>query len=186
MSRIKVVEFEEAEGKLKEVYEELIRKRGRLSEVLKIQSLHPESLRSHLSFYMDIMFSKTALTREEKELMAVVVSVANGCHYCQSHHAAALQAYWKNEQRIEMLKQDYQTASLSSKELAMCQFAVLLTKDPAAHEKSDYTPGLKESGLSDEAILDVALVTSYFNFVNRMVLALGVQLEAHGGSGYKY
>ena len=68
----------------------------------------------------------------------------------------------------------------------MCDFAVHLTKNPAAHEATDYTLALKEAGLSDEAILDVALVTSYFNFVNRMVMALGVELEEHKGEGYKY
>lgn len=57
---------------------------------------------------------------------------------------------------------------------------------PAAHEATDFTSALKEAGFSDEAILDVALVTSYFNFVNRMVLSLGVQLEEHKGEGYKY
>jgi len=68
----------------------------------------------------------------------------------------------------------------------MCDFAVHLTKNPATHEATDFTSALKEAGLSDEAILDVALVTSYFNFVNRMVLSLGVQLEEHQGEGYKY
>lgn len=68
----------------------------------------------------------------------------------------------------------------------MCDFAIHLTKHPAAHEQDDYTPKLKELGLTDEAILDVVLVTGYFNFVNRLVLALGVELEDHSGEGYKY
>jgi uncharacterized peroxidase-related enzyme len=83
MPRIKVIQHEKAVTPLKEIYDELIAKRGRLSEVLKIQSLHPESIRSHTAFYTDIMFSKTALTQAEKEMIAVVVSVVNGCHYCQ-------------------------------------------------------------------------------------------------------
>lgn len=171
---------------MKEIYDEMIEKRGGLSEVLKIQSLHPQSIRSHVAFYMDIMFSKTALTRAEKELIAVVVSVANGCLYCQAHHGAALNAYWKNEQRVAALKKDFRDAGISPKELAMCHFAVSLTKEPAAHETKDYTVSLREAGLTDEAILDVVAVTSYFNFVNRLVLSLGVELEEHKGEGYKY
>ncbi len=54
------------------------------------------------------------------------------------------------------------------------------------HEANDFTNNLRKQGLTDKAILDVALVTSYFNFVNRMVLSLGVQLEEHEGEGYKY
>lgn len=45
---------------------------------------------------------------------------------------------------------------------------------------------LKKVGLSDAAILDTTLVVSYFNFVNRIVLTLGVHLEQDSGKGYKY
>jgi len=186
MARIQVIQYEEAEGELKEIYDGLIAKRGNLSEVLKIQSLHPSSIRSHTALYMDIMFSKTALSRAEKELIAVVVSFANGCVYCQVHHGTALNNYWKNNSRIDRLKKDYHTADLSQKEIALCDFAVHLTQNPAAHEQQNFTSPLKDKGLDDAAILDVVLVTSYFNFVNRMVMALGVELEEHKGEGYKY
>ena len=42
------------------------------------------------------------------------------------------------------------------------------------------------AGLVERAILDAALVIAYFNFVNRLVLGLGVQLEQDKGEGYKY
>jgi uncharacterized peroxidase-related enzyme len=186
MARINVIQYDAAEGELKTVYDDLITKRGQLSEVLKIQSLHPSSIKSHTAFYMDIMFNKSALSRAEKEMIAVVVSVANGCMYCQTHHGTALNNYWKNESRIEQLKSNYNHAGLSEKEVAMCHFAVHLTKYPAAHENEDYTQQLRNKGIDDPTILDVVLVTSYFNFVNRMVLSLGVQLEEHKGEGYKY
>ena len=92
----------------------------------------------------------------------------------------------KDAERIALLKKDYITASLSPKEVAMCDFAVHLTQNPAAHEQQNFTSPLKDQGLADGAILDVVLVTSYFNFVNRMVLALGVELEEHKGEDYKY
>jgi uncharacterized peroxidase-related enzyme len=102
------------------------------------------------------------------------------------YHGTALNVYWKSEERVAALKSDYRAAGLSARELAMCRFAEALTKDPAAHEATDHTRPLREAELSDEAILDVVLVTSYFNFVNRMVLSLGVELEEHRGEGYNY
>jgi len=45
---------------------------------------------------------------------------------------------------------------------------------------------LRNAGFSDSAILDTGLVISYFNFVNRMVLSLGVELEEDSGQNYKY
>ncbi len=144
MARIKVIQPEDAGKELKEVYDDLVQNRGKLSEVLKIQSLHPASISSHVHFYMDIMFSKTSLSRAEKELLAVVVSVANGCLYCQTHHGAALNAYWKDEARIEQLKMNFQNTGLSEKEIAMCDFAVHLTKHPSAHAANDFTNNLRK------------------------------------------
>jgi uncharacterized peroxidase-related enzyme len=186
MARITIVEPGEAASPLKEVYEEIIQKRGGLSEVLKIQSLHPQSIRSHMEFYMDVMFAHTALGRAEKEMIAVVVSAANGCRYCQAHHGAALQTYWKAADRVAALKEDYEMADLTEKEKALCRYAVALTRQPQDHGGTDHTQALRLAGCSDAAILDASLVTAYFNFVNRMVLSLGVALEAHGGEGYKY
>ena len=186
MARINIINYKDATGTLKSTYDELIEKRGKLSEVLMVQSLHPASIVSHINFYMDIMFSKSALSRAEKEMIAVVVSVANGCIYCQTHHGAALNSYWKDEQKIERLKINYHDATLTEKEVVLCEFSVHLTKYPAAHEKDDYTERLKRKGVDDAGILDVVLITSYFNFVNRMVMSLGVQLEEHKGEGYNY
>lgn len=186
MSRINVIQHEDAGPPLKEIYDDLVQKRGKLSEVLKIQSLHPQSIQSHVQFYMDIMFSKTALNRAEKELIAVVVSATNGCLYCQEHHGAALDVYWKNSDRVMALRKHFRRAGLSQKEMVLCEYAIALTTNPAAHEKKDHTTSLRKTGLSDEVILDASLVTSYFNFVNRLVLSLGVALEAEKGEGYKY
>jgi alkylhydroperoxidase family enzyme len=53
--------------------------------------------------------------------------------------------------------------------------AVHLTRSPAAAE--DDVMKMREAGLSDEAIHDAVAITSYFNFVNRIALGLGVELE---------
>ena len=44
MSKIEIIEYEDSTGLLKEIYDDLIRKRGKLAEVHKIQSLNPESI----------------------------------------------------------------------------------------------------------------------------------------------
>jgi len=104
MSHIKVIQPDEATGRLKEIYDELIDKRGKLAEVHKIQSLRPESIVKHIDLYMEIMFSKSELSRAEREMIAVVVSACNNCEYCQTHHAEALNNYWKNTDRINLLR----------------------------------------------------------------------------------
>lgn len=93
MAFIKVIDHNEAEGELKIIYDDLVSKRGKLTEVHKIQSLNPESIIKHMDLYMTIMYNKSPLSRSQREMIAVVVSVANGCEYCQTHHAQALNHY---------------------------------------------------------------------------------------------
>lgn len=186
MPRIKVIDYAEAEGRLKDIYDELILKRKQLAEVHKIQSLRPESIIKHIDLYMEIMFTRSSLSRAEREMIAVVVSVTNQCTYCQTHHGEALNHYWKDENKLEALKKDIYSAGLSLRETKLSEFARTLTANPGTHEKTDYTFLLKDANIDEAGILDAVLVVAYFNFVNRIVLSLGVELEENSGKGYEY
>lgn len=103
MPHIKVIEHNEAEGDLKVIYDDLVAKRGKLAEVHKIQSLNPESIVKHMDLYMSIMYSKSPLSRAQREMIAVVVSAANNCRYCQIHHSDALNHYWKDQMSTKFI-----------------------------------------------------------------------------------
>lgn len=186
MPYIDVIEPEHAEGELKTIYDDLIKKRGKLAEVHKIQSLNPETIVDHMNLYMTIMFGKSPLKRYQREMVAVVVSAANECRYCQKHHAAALQAFWKNEHKVEQLRTDFKSVDLSGDDRLLCEYGWTLTKHPKSKKIPQIVDSLKENGFNDRTVLDTCLIISYFNFVNRMVLGLGVQLEEDEGKGYKY
>lgn len=186
MARIKVIDYSEATGRLKEIYDDLIARRGKLASVHTIQSLRPESIVKHMELYLEIMFSRSELSRVEREMIAVIVSVNNQCDYCRMHHAEALNNYWKNEGKIQSLISDFNNAGLTEKEILLCRFAKILTLDPGTADKTDLTLPLKQAGFSDSAILDATLVTAYFNFVNRIVSSLNVEIESGGAGGYNY
>lgn len=52
-------------------------------------------------------------------MIAVVVSMANDCRYCVSHHGSALNHYWKDEQRLTQLMANYRKVNLSEEEMAL-------------------------------------------------------------------
>jgi len=185
MAHIQIIEPEQAAGRLKEIYENLRESRGKVAEIHKIQGLNPESIVNHMDLYMTVMFGRSPLKRVQREMMAVVVSAANGCEYCREHHCEAVNHYWKDIKKTGQLKTDYKKLELNETDRLLCDFAWDLTKRPEAAEEELFIKPLKEAGLSDRAILDATLVVSYFNFVNRIVLGLGVQLENEPG-GYKY
>ncbi|MFH5833285.1 peroxidase-related enzyme [Halalkalibaculum sp. DA3122] len=186
MAYIDIIEPDEASGTLKEIYEDLRKKRGKLAQIHKIQSLNPETIVAHMELYMSIMFSKSPLSRARREMMAVVVSAANECEYCELHHGEALNHYWKNRKKVEQLRKDYTKLDLDNVDARLCRLAQKLTNTPDQIDAKEDVEPLKHTGLSDRAILDAVLVISYFNFVNRMVMGLGVEADEQEVKGYKY
>lgn len=71
---------------------------------MKIHSLNPDSMEAHMNLYLILMFGESGLSRSERELIAVVVSVTNKCAYCINHHSVALNNYWNDEDKIKKLK----------------------------------------------------------------------------------
>ena len=185
MAKIEVVQPHEAEGQLKEIYDNIISSRGKIAEVHKIQRLNPHSIINHMELYQTIMFGQSPLKRVQREMLGVVVSKANNCEYCQIHHAEAVNHYWKDEERTNSLRANFKDAQLSGVDELMCSYAEELTKTPGTDTEQKYFEPLRNMGVSDREILDATLVISYFNFVNRIVLSLGVDVEENAG-GYNY
>jgi uncharacterized peroxidase-related enzyme len=185
MSWIHVIAEDQAEGTLSEVYDRIARTRGRVSNIMRVQSLAPGAMAAHMDLYLELMFSKGGLSRAERELVAVVVSMANRCEYCTLHHAAALEAWWKDAERVERLKEDPAGVDLSPRERALARYARTLTLSPVTVEAED-VERLRGVGLSDEEILQVNMITAYFNFVNRIAVGLGVEAPAEEVGGYRY
>lgn len=186
MAYIKIIPHEEAEGQLKGIYDEIVKKRGKLAEVHKAQSLNPPTIVAHMDLYISIMFGDSPLKRYQREMLGVITSVANDCEYCQSHHSMALNHFWKDEEKVELLRLDFKKVELNETDQLLCHYAWGLTKDPGGIDETTFIKPLKKAGLSDRAILDATLVVSYFNFVNRIMMGIGVELEAHKGKGFNY
>lgn len=187
MAWIKVVEEDEADESLRGAYDRLARARGKVANILKVQSLRPKALEAHAGLYAAVMFEAPGLTREEREMLAVAVSSANQCAYCVAHHAEALLHYWKDRARVQALLdlRSQDGLGLSEREIGMLRFALRLTRHPAETGEAEVT-ALRSLGLSDADILDVVQVVAYFNFVNRMALGLGVECSEEETRGYRY
>ncbi|HHZ80327.1 MAG TPA: peroxidase [Candidatus Marinimicrobia bacterium] len=81
MAWIKMILEGEAEGELKEHYDHNMEPWGGVDNIIKIHSLSPESLKGHVALYKAVMYGKSHIPRPEREMIAVVVSALNECHY---------------------------------------------------------------------------------------------------------
>ena len=81
MPYIRLVEIDEATGLLKEEYDSAMSRAGKVFNIVKSMSLRPGVLRTSMALYRAIMFGPSGLSRQERELLATVVSRENDCHY---------------------------------------------------------------------------------------------------------
>jgi alkylhydroperoxidase family enzyme len=78
---IRTIGPEAATGTLKRVYDAAVRRAGRVFWIVRAMSLAPEMLEASLALYQRVMLAPGALARRQREMLAVVVSRANDCHY---------------------------------------------------------------------------------------------------------
>ena len=81
MAWIKIIHEIEADGELKAAYAELTEPWGGVDNIMKIHSLNPPSLAGHSALYRTLMRGHSDLTIVQREMIAVVVSALNRCHY---------------------------------------------------------------------------------------------------------
>ena len=91
-------------------------------------------------------------------------------------HAEFLRRVTLDSDLIEALRRDYKIAPITEAERVMCDYVVQLTKD-ATKIHPGYHENLRAAGYDDTAILQITLIASWFNYINRVADALGVGRE---------
>jgi uncharacterized peroxidase-related enzyme len=155
-----------------ELWRPSLEKLGFVPNVLRLFALRPAHLLAWNGHYEEAMKGDSGLTKAEREMIAVVVSVANRCRYCTSAHSAALRKLTKDPALADAIAADHTQAPVEPRTRAMLDYALKLTVRPAEMEKAD-VQALREAGWRDEDVMDIAEVTGLFNASNRMASGLG-------------
>ena len=176
MARIRVIEENEATGFIKEAYGSMRTKMGLVPNVVKLFSLWPEAFEANTRFFETVMPSPSKLDNATKEMIALTVSRLNECQYCVGHHTNFLKQYGIQESLANQIGQDYRRAALDEKTKSLLAFAEKMTRHAYKITDED-VQALRDQGWSDRQILEATLVAGHFNFINRVVDALGAELE---------
>lgn len=185
MTWIKCTDPKRASGRTKVVYDRILKERGHIANIFLAQSLDPEVLESHLDLYVTLMIEPGPLSREEREMIAVIVSAANRSAYGAVHHSEALETVEKDSDALYKLAKEFATKHESPRHKALLAYAAKLTLDPKEVTENDIKD-MRDVGITDDEILRTNLIASYFNFSNRIALGLGVELEEGKARTYKY
>lgn len=81
-----------------------------------------------------------------------------------------------DKELVDALERDYTTAPITPQERVMIDYVVKLTKDATKVQRHDHEK-LRVAGFEDQAILQITLIASWFNYINRVADALGVGRE---------
>lgn len=145
-------------------------KLGLIPNVLLAYSFDEKKLRCFTDLYNDLMLGDSELSKLEREMIAVVVSAANRCHYCLVAHGAAVRELSGDPALGDTLVANWRAAKLDERQRAMLAYSWKLTVTPDEMGPAD-TKSLHDVGFTDRSIWDIASVAAFFNMTNRVASA---------------
>jgi len=149
-------------------------KLGMVPNVIMANASDPDRLKTFVNFYNRLMIKEGYLSKLEREMIAVVVSSCNKCFYCTIAHGAAVRQLSKNPILGDELSINYRSAKLNKRHKLMLDFSAKLTEFPDKVDKKDREI-LSKNNFSDEEILEIVEIVSFFNMTNR--IAIGTDMR---------
>ncbi len=181
MSWIKTISYQDADPKLKRIYNKVKGPNNNIDNVLSIHSLRPDTLTGHMSLYKNALHnSNNKIPKWFLETIGVYVSFLNGCNYCVTHHFGGLKRLLDDNKRSDAILQAIKNNKLDTIFDLQHQEALKYAKKITSNLKDiceNDIINLRKSGFTDGEILEINQVASYFNYVNRSVVGLGVNLK---------
>lgn len=156
---------------VKAVFDKCVEKLGFVPNVLRAYTLRPKKFEPFRAYNNELMLGESGISKLEREMIAVVVSCANHCHYCLIAHGAAVRVLSGKPELGDQLVTNYRAAALDARARAMLDFAWTLTVSPSTLGDDDRA-ALSRAGFSDEDIFDIAEVTGFYNMTNRLASAV--------------
>ena len=162
--------------KIAAMWEESKKRLGYVREFLKLP-FESDRLFHFQSYVNRLMRSDDCLlTGQERELVALVVSLENRCEACIITHAGALAAHGMAKRTIDVVLCNWRRAPLTPREMALAEFGANLTVRPQEASEAALD-GLREAGVSEAEILEAVQIVAIFNATNRLNAGLGVKVD---------
>lgn len=172
MSFVGLVSEEEASPAVKQLYEQVQQQFGFLPNYFQALGRSAEVVNAHLALG-EAVARDGALSQTLKEQIGMVVSGLNTSSYCIAIHMEMLRKLGVEKKLGKKLATDYENAPVEEKVKALFRFADKLTRKPEEMKKAD-AEALRAAGWEDAAIFETVLAVSWFNFINRISLGLGL------------
>lgn len=145
---------------------------GFVPNVFRAYAYRPDRFRAWFDHFKQLHVPTEHLDAADREMIAVVVSMTNGCLYCLVAHGQALRHELGDPVLADRITLDWKRAGLDARRRAICEYAERITIAPQETTPEDIDE-LIAHGLSREEVWDVTEIAAMYNFTNRMAMATG-------------
>jgi uncharacterized peroxidase-related enzyme len=136
----------------------------------------PDTNKPLIEFHEVLMRGPSPFSEAERELIAAYVSGLNRCGYCSGVHSATTERLGTPEGTVAALVEQIDTAAVPARMKPVLRYAEKLTRAPDSVTKDDAQAVLAE-GWDQTALYHAVAVTALFNYMNRLVEGLGIELD---------
>ena len=182
MPWIETVAYEDANGKLKALYDRVKGPDNNVDNIMMMHSLRPHTMEGHMALYKYVLHHRdNTIDKWFLETIGVWVSTLNKCEYCVKHHFAGLKRLLADDKKAAQLKaaidsDNIAAAPLDERQKTAMEYTRRLTQNLTS-VLEDIIKKMRAAGYSDGEILEINQVAAYFNYANRTVLGLGCSTE---------
>ncbi|HTV24516.1 MAG TPA: peroxidase-related enzyme [Polyangiaceae bacterium] len=178
LSRLQVPDDNELDPRLTDVFAEFTHSYGFVPNWLRALSINPDTALRIVQFYRHLFDpARSQLSAAERELIAVVSSATNHCSYAVFDHTRGLAAALDDDVRARRIAFDHHHVRLSKREQVLADIAEKLTAQPASVGLAELDR-LRQAGFDEPAALEVLEIAAFFNYANRLTIALNIVPDA--------
>jgi RNA polymerase sigma-70 factor (ECF subfamily) len=147
---------------------------GLAPRIYRALMIRPDLVDAQVRFLDQLLFTKGALTRVQKEFILLAVSAENNNSYFPALHCQTLQFLGVKPEQSQQVAIDHREANLSEPDVALLDFARKLASTPHSFTDLD-VDSLRKADFNDEQILEAVLMVGLTQFLNCIQMGLGTE-----------
>jgi uncharacterized peroxidase-related enzyme len=174
ISRFPVPDLATLPADIRARIDEVQEKAGFIPNVFLTLAHRPDEFRAFFAYHDALMVKAGNLSKGEREMIVVATSAVNQCLYCDVAHGALVRIYEKQPLLADQVAVNYLKADLSERQRAILGYAMKVCERSHEVGDDDYA-ALRQHGLDDEDIWDIAAITAFFGMSNRIANAISMR-----------
>jgi uncharacterized peroxidase-related enzyme len=144
--------------------------------LLNLFRAYPTPSKPLIEFHEVLLRGPSPFTEAERELIATYVSGLNHCRYCRGVHSATTELLGIPLSAIDSAIDDLDAAPIDEKMKPVLRYARKLTQKPTSVTEAD-AYAIFVAGWDETALFHTVAITALFNFMNRLVEGVGIELQ---------